>query len=180
AVTRERAIGVKTKSITLLAQENETIFNTQVTIRWIAEENNPKTKYYVIVSNFDNEQVAWYETEQTHLQIDFANLKRAKNGEANFIVSVVNAQNPEYKGVFNIALLDKDQKDKIQKEIGDFKPENALDYMVLAKFFEEKKLNLDALACYEKVLALQNSENYRTAYMEFLVRNKMGYTYEGE
>ena len=180
AVTRERAIGGSSpKSITLLAQNKEVIFNPQATIHWLADEDNTKIKYYVLVSNLDNEQVAWYETEQTSISIDFSKLKRARDGEADFIVSIVNAQNSNHKGFINLTWLNKNEYSKIQKEIGDFKPENALDYMVLAKFFEEKKLNLDALACYQKVLALQNSENYKTAYMEFLVRNQMGYTYEG-
>ncbi|GAB4130586.1 MAG: hypothetical protein OHK0045_14660 [Raineya sp.] len=180
AVTRERAIGGNaSQSIILLAKSEETIFNPQTTIHWLAQEGSGKTKYYVLVSNMENEQVAWYETDQTNISIDFSNLKRARDGGANFIVSILDTQSPNRKGILNITWLNKNEYKKIQDEIGDFTPQNALDYMVLAKFFEEKKLNLDALACYQKVLALQNSENYKTAYMEFLVRNQMGYTYEG-
>mgnify|MGYP005849329559 CR=1 FL=1 len=178
AVSRERAIGGSTsKPIVFLAQNKENIFNPQITISWLADEENPKVKYHILVSNLDNEQVAWYETEQNNISIDFSNLKRARDGEPNFIVNIINSKDTNQKGSVSITWIGKNEYNKIQEEIGDFKPENALDYMLLAKFFEEKKLNLDALACYQKALDLQNSDNYKTAYMEFLVRNQMGYTY---
>jgi len=179
AVNRERAIGVQ-KTITLLAQSEETIFHSTAIIQWLPDEAMPNAKYYVLVSNLEGEQVAWYETDQTALSVDFAYLKKGKSGKAGFLVTVMSVQNTNLKNTFNISLLEGKEHDNIKKEIGDFKPENALDYMLLAKFFEDKKLNLDALACYQKALALNNSEHYKTAYMEFLVRNKMGYTYEEE
>jgi len=179
AVNRERAIGVQ-KTITLLAQSEETIFHSTAIIQWLPDEAMPNAKYYVLVSNLEGEQVAWYETDQTALSVDFAYLKKGKSGKADFLVTVTSVQNPNLKNTINVSLLNSNEYDNIKKELGDFKPENALDYMLLAKFFEDKKLNLDALACYQKALALNNSEHYKTAYMEFLVRNKMGYTYEEE
>lgn len=180
AVSRERALGGSSKTITLLAQEKEVVFNPVLNLNWIAEDNSEKIKYYIIVSNLNNEQVAWYETEESKISIDLSNLKRAKDNELDFIITISNANNANHKSVLNVSVLGKNEADKIQKEIGDFKPENPLDYLLLAKFFEDKKLNLDALTCYQKALSLQKSNDYEIAYKEFLVRNKMGYTYEGE
>lgn len=179
AVTRERAIGGSPKAIVLLAQEKETLFNPVLNLNWVADTQE-KIKYHIFVSNLDGEQVAWYETEQNNIFIDLAYLKRARNNEPDFVITVTNANNPNHKGVLNVSVLNKDEASKIQKEIADFKPVNSLDYLVLAKFFEDKKLNLDALNCYHQALSLQKSDDYEIAYKEFLVRNKMGYTYQDE
>jgi hypothetical protein len=180
AVTRERTLGGSSKTITLLSQDKETLFNPVLNLNWITEDNGEKIKYYIIVSNLNSEQVAWYETEENKISIDLSNLKRAKDNELDFVITISNANNANHKSVLNVSVLGKNEANQIQKEIGDFKPENPLDYLLLAKFFEDKKLNLDALTCYQKALSLQKSNDYEIAYKEFLVRNKMGYTYEGE
>ncbi|MDW8296983.1 MAG: hypothetical protein RMJ97_08875 [Raineya sp.] len=175
AVTREMRSSVK--PIILIVPpltENSSIYNSTAIISWIGEEGK---KYYVRIKLLSGETVALLEVNKPKFTFDFGLLKKEKDGSANYEVLVYEAENESVQGTFSISLLESAKRNDIQKELKDFRPETAVDYLILACFFEEKKLLFDAAACYEKALELQNDNYIKTAYMEFLVRNKMGYTY---
>ncbi|WP_448528757.1 hypothetical protein [Raineya sp.] len=178
AVSRERKSIVIDKTIPLVVppeSENSYLYGNSATIAWIGEEGK---KYYVRIKMLSGETVALLEASKPKFTFDFSLLKKDKDGLGNYEVIIYEAENENAKGSFSISLLEARNRSNIQKEIKDFRPETAIDYLLLARFFEEKKLLFDALFCYEKALEMQNDEFIKTTYMEFLVRNRMGYTYE--
>ncbi|PKQ70000.1 hypothetical protein [Raineya orbicola] len=177
AVSRERKSISIDKAIPLVVppeSENSYLFGNSTTIVWVGEEGK---KYYVRIKTLGGETVALLEVTQPKFTFNFSLLKKNKDGLANYEVLVYEAENENVKGSFNISLLEARNRSNIEKEIKDFRPETAMDYLILARFFEENKLLFDALSCYEKALEMQNDEFIKTTYMEFLVRNRMGYTY---
>ncbi len=178
AVSRERKAIAMDKTIPMLVppeSENVYLFGNSATIAWIGEEGK---KYNIRIKTLSGETVALLEVTKPKFTFDFSLLKKDKNGSGNYEVIVYEAENENVKGSFSISLLEARNKSNIEKEIKDFRPETAMDYLILARFFEENKLLFDALSCYEKALEIQNDELIKTTYMEFLVRNRMGYTYE--
>jgi hypothetical protein len=177
AVVRERGMN-PTKMLTIVAipNTNHEVYDSQVYLTWSPDTS--VSKYYIRIENMlNNEVVALLETTKNVLEIDFASFKRAQNNEASFIVTISSAQDENYKGVMSLSLLDNTKKSLIDKELGKENPQNALDYLLRAKYFEEKKLFLDAVKCYNKAIALQNLDAYKNAYMEFLAKNNLGYQY---
>lgn len=178
AVSRERKSVAMEKPIPLVVpseSENSYLFGNTASIIWVGEEGK---KYYVRIKTLSGETVALLEVSKPKFTFDFSLLKKDKGGLGNYEVIIYEAENENVKGSFTINLLEARDKNNIQKEIKDFRPETAIDYLLLARFFEEKKLLFDALFCYEKALEMQNDDFIKTTYMEFLVRNRMGYTYE--
>ncbi|MCA6432246.1 MAG: hypothetical protein IM574_01445 [Cytophagales bacterium] len=56
----------------------------------------------------------------------------------------------------------------------DMKEETALNKFILAGFYEENKLFIDAITAYEQAIKLApDVPTYREAYEEFLLRNKL-------
>ncbi|KOY86627.1 hypothetical protein AD998_11165 [bacterium 336/3] len=177
AVSRDSRVLNEAKTLTVFTSDGaQEVYDNFVYLSWMPNSNDKIEKYYIQITNFNDETVALLETDKNYLELDMSIYKRAKNSDATFIIKVFTVEAPLYKGVFTVSLMDKTKKEGIKKEIGSTTPENALDYMIMAKYFEEKGLLLDAVKCYQKALALQNLDSYKNAYMEFLSRNKIGYT----
>ena len=73
-------------------------------------------------------------------------------------------------------MKDNVQVQKIRSELAEFdlSEETALNKFILAGFYEEHKLLIDALAAYEEAVRLApDVDSYREAYEEFLLRNKL-------
>ena len=52
---------------------------------------------------------------------------------------------------------------------------SAFENLILAEFYEQNNLILDASTCFEKAMILKPQVNYfKDAYKEFLMRNKFG------
>ncbi|MCU0437181.1 MAG: hypothetical protein MUC49_04655 [Raineya sp.] len=179
AVSRESRVSNTNDTKTLIvftkdyAQE---VYDDFVYLSWMPNENDKITKYYIQITNISDEPVALLETDKNYIELDMSIYKKAKDGDATFIAKIFTSEAPLYKGIITVSLMtDKGKKESIKKELGNATPENALDYLIRAKYFEEKALFLDAVKCYQKALALQNLDSYKNAYMEFLSRNNMGY-----
>jgi tetratricopeptide (TPR) repeat protein len=73
-------------------------------------------------------------------------------------------------------MKDNAQVQKIKTELAEFDltEENALNKFILAGFYEEHKLIIDAIAAYEDAVRLApDVDSYKEAYEEFLLRNKL-------
>jgi tetratricopeptide (TPR) repeat protein len=73
-------------------------------------------------------------------------------------------------------MKDATQVQKIRSELSEFdlSEENALNKFILAGFYEEHKLFIDAIAAYEDAIRLApDVDSYKEAYEEFLLRNKL-------
>jgi hypothetical protein len=178
AVSRDMKKLEATKPLTVFATDAsaQNVYESVIYFAWLPSTKDKPEKYIVQILNFDNELVALIETEKTAIEIDMSIYKKAKNGDATFIVNVLTGEAISYKGTFTVTLMDKTEKEGIKKEIGAEKPENALDYLIRARYFEDKKLFYDAIKSYQKAIEMQNLDSYKNAYMEFLSRNNIGYT----
>lgn len=181
AVSRERKISIDenelAKPLTFIAKQSQEVYDTKVYLSWLEEANQKAQKYYIKIQNYDNEAVAFFETDEPFFEFDFNLLKKNKVGEPSFIITVMLADKPNSKATINLSFVEKAVNEEIAKDLGNTQPENALDYLIRAKYFEDKKLYLDAIKAYQKAIALQNLDSYKNAYMEFLAKNQIAYQY---
>lgn len=179
AVTRDRRAATLRNITVFVPAEVPCInlYNAMATVAWLGEVGK---KYYIRIKTMSGETVALLETQKPEFNFDFGWLKRDKDGLANYEVVIYEADNENVRGSFAVSLLEEKDRNMLAKELKDFQPQTAIDYLLLGRFFEENKLLLDAFTCYNKALKLQEDEIMKTAYMEFLARNKMGYMYNPE
>lgn len=181
AVSRERKISIDenelVKPLIFIAKESQEVYDTKVYLSWLEEANQKAQKYHIKIQNYDNEPVAFFETDEPFFEFDFNLLKKNKVGEPSFIITVMLADKPNSKAAINLSFVEKAISKEISKDLGNTQPENALDYLIRAKYFEDKKLYLDAIKAYQKAIALQNLDSYKNAYMEFLAKNQIAYQY---
>jgi len=177
AVSRDSRVANEFKMLTIFSTNSgaQEVYDSFVYLSWQPDNNEKIEKYYIQIQNFNDETVALLETDKNYMELDMSIFKKAKNGDATYIITILSNSQPAYKGTFSVGVMDKTKKDAIKKELGEQNPENALDYLIRARYFEDKKLYLDAIKCYQKALALQNLDSYKNAYMEFLARNSIGY-----
>jgi tetratricopeptide (TPR) repeat protein len=65
-------------------------------------------------------------------------------------------------------------KKQLAEETAELKDETAFNKYLLTSIYEEKKLFIDAITCYEQAIKMDpNNPTYREAYDEFLLRNKL-------
>jgi cytochrome c-type biogenesis protein CcmH/NrfG len=65
-------------------------------------------------------------------------------------------------------------KKQLTEETADLKDETAFNKYLLASVYEEKKLFIDAITCYEQAIKLDpGNPTYKEGYEEFLLRNKL-------
>jgi hypothetical protein len=151
------------------------IYNNSVIVNW--EANKGVAPYLVVVKNMFDEELMKLETSENYVQIDRGNAKLA-NEDALLIEvkSKANANNKSSQHL--IKKLSVSRQESIKKSLSemgnDVKEETALNKFILAGFYEENKLFIDAITAYEQAIKLApDVPTYKEAYEEFLLRNKL-------
>ena len=161
------------KTIKVYLPQSGKIFGTEETIQWSALPGN--NSYRVVIKNIFDEVVAEYTSDKPWIRIDFSNPRLR---ELNVVFLSVELQNnplvhSEGHGITRLA----DEKLKnvsdslnlIRMDIGE---ESPLNNLIIASFFEDKQLLMDAGTCYSNVI--ENSPgvtDFEKIYSEFLNRN---------
>lgn len=174
AVTR--AIGGSAVAIKLFLPENNDhagIFNNMVVINW--EGNGVKGPYIITVRNMFEDVLEKGETVETSYTLDLSTQKYAQ--ENAFLIEVSSKADAKLVSKRHIIKkLSAAQVEKISaalKEIqGDVSEETAVNKLVLAGFYENEKLLIDAIYAYEQAMKLE-PEAYQESYEEFLLRNNL-------
>lgn len=148
------------------------VYGDQVTIAWSTE--NVKGPYQVIFSNLMEEDIARIDATESFVTISLSDEKFKR--ESQVMVRIIAKDKPG-SGSKNyiIKRIQKDDRTKIDSLMAQLDPSmdrsSGLTQYVLAGFYEENLLLVDALTAYrEAYMKAPDVELYKTAYTEFLKR----------
>jgi hypothetical protein len=151
------------------------IYNTNVIVNWeVTKGGGP---YVVTVKNMFDEELMKIETPENNVQIDRSNPKLAN--EDALLVEVRSKSDGKSKSEQHlIKKLSIARQESIKKSLAEMgnevKEETALNKFIMAGFYEENKLFIDAITSYEQAIKLApDVPTYKEAYEEFLLRNKL-------
>jgi len=165
--------GEKTMKVYLPENNNADVYNNFAIVNW-EKANGP---YVVTLKNMFDDELAVIETPETNAQIDLSDPKYA--GESAILVEVKSKGDGKLKSdQYLLKKLSPAQSEKIKKEMSEFSAdiseETPLNKLILAGFYEEHKLYIDAITAYEQAIKMApDVPSYKEAYDEFLLRNKM-------
>jgi hypothetical protein len=164
-------------AIQIMLPENQHsgIYNTAAVISW--ESSKVAGPYIVQINNMFGEEIAKVETPESLLKIDLTDPKFA--AESAVLVQVYAKADPSKKSVEKlIKKLSPAEQEKIKVSLGEIMGEvseqTALNKFILAGFYEENFLFIDAVAAYEEAIRLAPEVvDYKEAYDDFLIRHGM-------
>ena len=159
--------------ISLKMPSSVEVLNKEALIRW--DDIEDANKYVFTVKNMYDEVIMTKELSQSHILLELN--KTPFNSEELIIVKVhVKGNAKIYSGNYGIKRLTGVDADPILKELEQLsvslKEESSLNKLILATFFEENNLLIDALMNYEKAVQLSpDVEQFSIAYELFTKRN---------
>jgi hypothetical protein len=154
--------------VAIIAPKKVDALNNDLSISWNAE---PGDKTYVVeVTNLFGDVVSTTETKETSAVIKLDNKK-----DKNYVTRVSLKDNANYVGEISIQYPSNDKSVELNKQLTELKAqlseETALNKMILASFYEDNKLFLEAMQSYEAAVKLQpDVEDFKLAYNQFLER----------
>lgn len=152
------------------------VFSDKAIVRWDSLEGN--NTYKVTLKNMFEDVLLSIETNDPNVVLNLNDDKIAK--ENVVLLSVVNKNDETIKsGTYAIKKLPTADSDKVKAALNelmsDVEQESALNKYILAGFYEENNLLADALTSYEEAMQLAPEvDSYKEAYLEFLLRNRLG------
>lgn len=163
------------KAIKLMLPENQHsgVYNNEAVISW--DPIKVQGPYIVTLSNMFEDQLAKIETNENSVKINLNDPKFVN--ETGIFVDVRSKANPSQSSKMHlIKKLSPEAHAKVQKSLNDIMGEvseqTALNKFILAGFYEEQGLFIDAIAAYEETIKLAPDVTYyKEAYDEFLIRN---------
>ena len=152
------------------------VFSDKAIVRWDSLEGN--NTYKVTLKNMFEDVLLSIETNNPNVELNLNDEKIAK--ENVVLLSVVNKNDETVKsGTYAIKKLPAADSEKVKAALSELMSEvdqeTALNKYILAGFYEENNLLADALTSYEEAMQLAPEvESYKEAYLEFLLRNRLG------
>ena len=125
---------------------------------------------------FDDELMK-IETPEHSVEVDLSDPKLAS--ESAILIEVRSKDDPNIKSeqhlIKKLSPAEQERVGKALSEIQGAVSENtALNKFIMAGFYEENKLYVDAIAAYEEAIKMApDVATYKDAYEEFLLRNKL-------
>jgi hypothetical protein len=166
------------KAIMLVLPEKEYpyVYNSTVVINWDGSEK-VRGPYIVTVKDMFEEPIAKFETPEVSYALDLNN-EKFKSQTAVF-VEVSSKSEPKLASSRHyLKQMPAAEREKVKKSLdeiaGDVSAETALNKLILARFFEENNLLMDAIGEYEKAVKLApDVPMYKEYYDDFLYRRGM-------
>jgi hypothetical protein len=151
-------------------QKYSDIYNTSAVINW--DESKAAGPYVVVVKNMFEDQLAKFETAETTLVVDLSDPKFM--AESALLIEVSSKSDPKQVSKQHmIRKLSPSGKEAVSKSLTelmtDVSEPTAINKFILAGFYEENNLLIDAIAAYEEAVKLEPS--YKEFYDEFLLRH---------
>jgi hypothetical protein len=167
----------ETYAIQLMLPENQHsgIFNNVAVINWGGTKISGP--YVVTLRNMFDDELAKVETAETNFQVDLTDPKFVK--ENAILVEVKSKSDPKQVSkqhlIKKLTPADEERvKTSLNEIIGEVAERTALNKFILAGFYEENNLFIDAIAAYEDAIKLSpDVPSYKEAYDEFLLRHGM-------
>ena len=166
--------GVEDIKLFLPPNQSSSLYNPTAIVNWEAKGTGP---FVVVLKNMWEDELMKAETPENSLEINLSDPKFAN--ENAILIEVRSKADPNTKSESHlIKRLSPDEKEKVKRLLSDInsdvKDETALNELILAGFYEENNLFIDAITSYEKAIKLApDVPTYKEAYEEFLLRNKM-------
>jgi hypothetical protein len=167
--------GAHTVKVYLPKSEAAFVYGNKITLHWEKEEDGP---YMVNLKSVFGEDLSITETNDSTMVIDLGDPKYLN--EDNIIVEVYPKGQPEKKPdpayiLKKLSSADKERIKVLLKEIpAEAMENNALSKSLLAIFYEENKLLIDASGAYQDAIKLApDVQQFRDDYNSFLVRYAM-------
>lgn len=166
----------KTDKIKPLALNQSTVLDELIILKWnLIKINNESAKIYVITfTNMFDEELLVKETSDTQLVVDLAKLS-LKN-EKNIVWYVKVKEAPAIRSdKYNLQYVSDEKKatelhDQITALKAELSEQTALNKLLLATFFAENKLTLNAMEYYEEAIALAPEvDEFKIIYGKYLV-----------
>ncbi len=149
------------------------IYNSIAIIRWKAQDD--ATDYEISLMDWFGEPLMVAETSDSFYQIDFTD-EKLKDLEMVIVNVSVKGEEETSSGDYAIQLVNTEDSKEYSVELETLKSsldENLpISNLILAEFYEQNDLLLDALTSYER--AIQDApeiDYFKEAYREFLMRN---------
>ncbi|HSZ72671.1 MAG TPA: hypothetical protein VK750_08335 [Cytophagaceae bacterium] len=164
-----------TDAILVYSLLNEPVLNAPVTFKWDANDN--VATYKVKLWNIFDEEVFSTETKSNSVLLDLSKFNLAK--EKNLFLIVSSKDNPTIKSEkINLKSISSKDEEDINKQVqelrGELKEETALNKYVLANFYAEKGLTVNAIEQFEAAIAMEPEvEDFKVSYGEYLVATKI-------
>lgn len=161
--------------ITVYMPSSVSVYNDEAIIRWDSAKTDVQ-KYIVTLTNMFEDTLYSIETEDSKINLDLTQDKIAKE---NVVLLTVAGADAKKSGTYAIKKLPKPDAEKVKNTLdelmSDVNEETALNKYILAGFYEENNLLVDALTNYEKAVELApDVESYKEAYEDFILRNRLG------
>jgi len=176
AVDRALASGA---TINIMAHSSTDIINSEVIIRWNQPQQEGEVEaltYELIFSNLFDDVIKTAETSKTSYMLNMAEEPFSSLDNKFVKVKVTVKGNDLTSDEYAITTKPEDESYELKKTLSELRGEveesTALDNIVLAAFYEEHDLLLDALTAYERAINIApDVEMYQQAYADFLIRN---------
>lgn len=162
-------------SIDVLLPNSVDVYSDEAIVTWMAPEGaEDGTQYIVTIKNIFDDVIYNEETDKTSVNLNFSEIE---NESGLYIFNVKQKDDDEVAsgdyGIKKVSAADKPEVAEtltaLQSEVAD---ESALNKLVLAGFFEENALLLDALTQYEQAIQLSpDVEDFQKLRDDFLVKN---------
>lgn len=167
----------ETYAIRLLLPENQYsgIFNSQAIVTW--DGSKASGPYVVTVKNMFDDELVKFDTPETSFKIDLNDPHYAK--ENAILVEVCSKADPKQISKQHLIkrLAPPEQatvKKKLEADMSSATEQTALNKYLLAGFYEQNKLFIDALTAYKEAIQLApDVPTYQEGLDEFLLRNNM-------
>jgi hypothetical protein len=151
---------------------NADVLNNIVILNWEAKHG----PYIVTLKNMFDEQLGMIETPETTASVDLSAKEYA--GESAILIEVMSKGDGKLKSLQHLVKrMNAAQTEKVRKELTDemgtnVNDETALNKLILAGFYEQHKLYIDALTAYQQAIKLApDVPSYKEDYDDFLIRN---------
>jgi len=152
------------------------VLSAPLVIRW--EPLKDVQKYSVYVTNMFGDTLHRSETSKSYIDLDLSSLN-PKNENTLHVVSVEAKDNKKIKSEgYALKYVAAPKALELKKEIDNLKTEYSentpLNKIMLAKFYEQNKLYLSAMECYQQAIELAPEvDDFQADYGHFLIKNKI-------
>jgi hypothetical protein len=161
-------------AISVFMPSSVEVLNPNATISW--EESEGET-YVVTLKNMFDEVIYETETSGNSIDLDFNDAKLKEERLVIFNVGVKGSEEMK-SGDYGIQRLSGEDAKPVMEELeglkGEVSEESALSYIMMASFYENNNLLVDALTAYESAIKMApDVEDFKTMRDEFIVRNNL-------
>jgi hypothetical protein len=167
--------GLEDIHVFLPEQPHTKILNNMAVVRWESKSGH-SGPYIVKLNNMFGDELSAMETTEHQINIDLTDPKLAGEPDVLLKIMIKGDSRSASRDFIIHKLKDQTKITELKKELKEFEldEESAFNKIILAGFFEQQKLIIDAIGAYEDAIRMAPEvASYKEAYEEFLIRNRL-------